>query len=270
MDRSKAPETIRSRYPWILDDPEFGWKFIEGLFEAKGSVGGNTVLFTGDNQIYAAFTIELLKSLGIEDAHIQFTDRQKQKMNGVAVRSAPSLQKIASKITSVHPKSQEKFDVIKLREYRQWPQPTVVEILSLWKKAYASVGGAPSMNQLRHFLKEDDSTNISHSTVIRILGDGDHAKAREFLEKFAKNYEPTESPNNSSSDDDNQLIDGQSCIHRWIIESPNGTSFVSGRCKRCGAMRDFRSSHQELDWNTKAEREKDMRLMQRGIEEAIT
>lgn len=32
------------------------------------------------------------------------------------------------------------------------------------------------------------------------------------------------------------------CIHRWRIESPNGTPIVSGTCKHCGAVREFRAS----------------------------
>jgi hypothetical protein len=30
-----------------------------------------------------------------------------------------------------------------------------------------------------------------------------------------------------------------SCLHHWVIEPPNGTERVNGRCRKCGAERDF-------------------------------
>ncbi|MGI8927637.1 MAG: hypothetical protein ACR2HN_13485 [Tepidiformaceae bacterium] len=39
------------------------------------------------------------------------------------------------------------------------------------------------------------------------------------------------------------------CQHHWIIDTPNGT-FSGGRCKRCGAGRDFRNSAEDLMWDS--------------------
>lgn len=38
------------------------------------------------------------------------------------------------------------------------------------------------------------------------------------------------------------------CQHHWVIDTPNGT-FSGGRCKRCGTMRDFRNSAEDLLWD---------------------
>ena len=39
------------------------------------------------------------------------------------------------------------------------------------------------------------------------------------------------------------------CRHHWVIETPNG-SISGGRCKRCGATKEFRNSSEELQWDS--------------------
>jgi hypothetical protein len=38
------------------------------------------------------------------------------------------------------------------------------------------------------------------------------------------------------------------CRHHWVIESPRG-ALSTGRCKRCGEMRDFRNSTSDYVWD---------------------
>jgi hypothetical protein len=39
------------------------------------------------------------------------------------------------------------------------------------------------------------------------------------------------------------------CRHHWVIETPNG-AVSTGRCKRCGVVRDFRNSSEDLMWDS--------------------
>ena len=39
------------------------------------------------------------------------------------------------------------------------------------------------------------------------------------------------------------------CPHHWIIDTPNG-ALSGGRCKRCGAVREFRNSSEDLVWDS--------------------
>jgi hypothetical protein len=39
------------------------------------------------------------------------------------------------------------------------------------------------------------------------------------------------------------------CRHHWVIETPNG-AVSTGRCKRCGAGRQFRNSNEDLLWDS--------------------
>ncbi len=37
-------------------------------------------------------------------------------------------------------------------------------------------------------------------------------------------------------------IDNTICIHWWLIEPPDGSTWLDGRCKKCGEEKQFRSS----------------------------
>lgn len=39
------------------------------------------------------------------------------------------------------------------------------------------------------------------------------------------------------------------CRHHWVIETPNG-AISGGRCKRCGIVREFRNSTEDLMWDS--------------------
>lgn len=39
------------------------------------------------------------------------------------------------------------------------------------------------------------------------------------------------------------------CRHHWVIDTPNG-ALSGGRCKRCGADKEFRNSSEELMWDS--------------------
>lgn len=39
------------------------------------------------------------------------------------------------------------------------------------------------------------------------------------------------------------------CRHHWVIDTPNG-AVSGGRCKRCGEVREFRNSSEELMWDS--------------------
>jgi hypothetical protein len=43
------------------------------------------------------------------------------------------------------------------------------------------------------------------------------------------------------------VAEGPTCQHHWLIESPHG-AMSSGRCKRCGAEREFRNSATDYLW----------------------
>ncbi len=45
-----------------------------------------------------------------------------------------------------------------------------------------------------------------------------------------------------------EKVSSTSCIHHWIIESPNGASSM-GVCKICGMEKEFRNSYEYSSWH---------------------
>lgn len=43
----------------------------------------------------------------------------------------------------------------------------------------------------------------------------------------------------------NQVAEGPTCRHHWIIEAPNGAT-SSGRCRVCGMVRDFSNAGETI------------------------
>ncbi|MFN0149053.1 MAG: hypothetical protein ACKVT1_21325 [Dehalococcoidia bacterium] len=39
------------------------------------------------------------------------------------------------------------------------------------------------------------------------------------------------------------------CRHHWVIDTPNGAT-SGGRCKRCGDLKAFRNSSEDLMWDS--------------------
>lgn len=273
LSRDNAPETIQTRYAWVFDNPDLIWKFIEGLYEAKGSIGTNSVLFTGDNPTYQIFVLELLERVGISDAHLQFVDSKRTQINGVAVRSWSSLKKIAENIHSVHPESIRKFESILAYKPREWAHPTTYDLKTLYRTVSERDGVAPSLKKFAGYLKALEM-GVSESTIVRILGNGSYPAARLKLREF------TENNKDSQEEAQSEIIEGHNenqademetgeCVHRWILEPPNGTNIVEGHCTKCKALKEFKVSLPEMSQKEISLREFMFRNLKEGLPETI-
>lgn len=116
LSRDNAPRTLKQRYAWIFRDPEITWKFLEGVFEAKGSIRDNGIIFNTSSNAYKDFLIQTLKELGIENPHPIFDDPQKTKLRGVAVQKTLSMKIVSLFISSVDPVSERKLQVLRETE----------------------------------------------------------------------------------------------------------------------------------------------------------
>jgi len=47
---------------------------------------------------------------------------------------------------------------------------------------------------------------------------------------------------------ENKLVSEKTCVHHWVINSPNGPS-SSGSCRHCGAAREFLNA---ITWENSA------------------
>ena len=44
------------------------------------------------------------------------------------------------------------------------------------------------------------------------------------------------------------------CVHQWDIESPNGTSFLTGVCRHCNEVRSFSAYVRIVKWNLRGDK----------------
>jgi hypothetical protein len=59
------------------------------------------------------------------------------------------------------------------------------------------------------------------------------------------------------------------CRHHWVIDTPNG-ALSSGKCKRCGADKEFRNSSEDLLWDNDSFSLNGTRYKGRRKEDAVT
>lgn len=121
------PETIKLKHGWILNDPKHTWKFIEGLFDAKGNIqtkpeDDNALYFRTNNLISADFIKNLLLNVGLKNPTVHSTQIKEQTLYKVGVYNIADLKAIAD---SIHPKSPNKQK--KLKAIREIPDPLTDE-----------------------------------------------------------------------------------------------------------------------------------------------
>jgi len=172
-------ETIRLRHSWILTQETYAWKFIEGLFDAKGHLetgpGNNAFYFRTNNFKSAEFIKNLLISLGIQKSTIhpkeQPQDTDINILYTIGVFNIKDLKVIAA---NIYPKSPEKQT--KLKAIDELPNPvTPIELYAEWVKEES-----PSSHRLA-ILHREGKTKFSRSVYERILGNGSFTVAKRVL-----------------------------------------------------------------------------------------
>lgn len=121
------PETIKLKHGWILNDPKHIWKFIEGLFDAKGNIQtkpeeDNEIYFRTNSVLSADFIQNLLLSVGLKNPTVHSTQIKDQTLYTIGLYNIADLKVIAD---SIHPKSPNKQK--KLKAIREIPDPLTDE-----------------------------------------------------------------------------------------------------------------------------------------------
>jgi len=174
-------ETIQRRHRWVLDDKNLTWKFIEGIFDAKGhlrkNIAKNFVLFfMSTNFTNVDFIKKLLLSVGIRKPTTYPQEQPKESdiytQYTISVYNIEDLKLIAD---NVHPKSPEKQKILKA--IREKPdRPTDTGLYLEWKRL-----GKPSSYNIDK-LKHEGETEFSREVYVRILGRGQISDRGSFTE----------------------------------------------------------------------------------------
>lgn len=175
------PETIKLKHGWILNDPKHAWKFIEGLFDAKGNIqtkpkDANALYFRTNNLISAKFIENLLLNVGLKNPTVHSTQIKEQTLYTVGIYNIADLKVIAD---NVCPKSPEKQD--KLKALKETPPPvTRQQLLDEYMRLSKLLGHFASSFELNK-LYEEGETPFSRSVYERELGQGSFTEAKKTM-----------------------------------------------------------------------------------------
>jgi len=129
------PDTIINRHKWIVENTNYLWGFIEGIFERKGNVfiSKNRVkgISIGTDYVNVAnFVAELLVRLGIKNPRIEHNKRGKQGIKGVRVHNIQDMKHFAENVHSKIPEKESRLSDCRELEYRRKPVRTNASDLS--------------------------------------------------------------------------------------------------------------------------------------------
>lgn len=172
------PETISLKHVWVLNYPIHTWKFIEGLFDAKGNLqtkpefGDNSFYFRTNNLTSADFIKKLLLSVGLTKPTVHSTKTNEQAIYKVGIYNINDLEIIACRI---HPKSTNKQK--QLRALRETPDPLTDE-KTIWD--YALKNNLIPIISAQNLMSEKELAEIRDLFQTKAFGE----RSERLLDKF--------------------------------------------------------------------------------------
>jgi len=142
LTNNSWPQTISEKYDWILKDSTYSWKFIEGLFDAKGNLsikpGGNSLYFIFNNQSSSSFVEDLLIRIGVQHPTISLQKIKQVTLYKIGVYNISDLKLIAYNIHPKNPDNQNKLNII-----REFPEPSTARKGDIKKSFYYLIRKLP-------------------------------------------------------------------------------------------------------------------------------
>jgi len=117
LTNNSWPQTISEKHDWILKNSIYTWKFIEGLFDARGNLsikpGGNALYFVFNNQSSSSFLGDLLLRIGVQHPTVSVQTIKQTTLYKIGVYNISDLKLIAGNIHSKNPDNQNKLHAIR-------------------------------------------------------------------------------------------------------------------------------------------------------------
>lgn len=177
-------ETIQSRHKWILNNSNFIWKFIEGLFDTRAHLktkpkyNGYTLRFRTNKFTNAEFIKKLLLAASLQKPTI-FPDEEQPKETEYTV-SMYNIEDLKVIADNINPKSPDKQD--QLKSIKEEPSPSPITETDLYAE-WVRLGRISSSYKLIKLYREGQ-TKYSRSSYDRILGEGSFRDAISRLKKL--------------------------------------------------------------------------------------
>ncbi|OGH19809.1 MAG: hypothetical protein A3D74_04620 [Candidatus Levybacteria bacterium RIFCSPHIGHO2_02_FULL_37_13] len=196
---SEWPRTIVEQHKWIIENSNYLWSFIEGIFDRRGNVSMGKdsvrgVFIYSDYANVANFLAEILVRVGIRKPLIEHDKRGKQGIKGIRFENKQDLKYFADNIHSRIQGKEERLEACRQltvgRRKRSVEVPvktskriTKEDAISEWIRIKTFLGHTPNSGEIER-LKRDGGTKYSSSVYYRRFGEGKFSKARENIEKI--------------------------------------------------------------------------------------
>lgn len=196
---SEWPSTIVSQHKWIIENSNYLWSFIEGIFDRRGNISMDKnrvrgVFIYSDYANVANFLAEILVRVGIKRPLIEHDKRGKENVKGIRFSNKQDLKHFVDNIHSRIQDKEKRLEVCRQltvgRKNRKVEVPaktskriTKEDAISEWIRIKTFLGHTPNSGEIER-LKRDGETKYSSSVYYRRFGEGKFSKARENLEKI--------------------------------------------------------------------------------------
>lgn len=192
LRRDYWKETVQTRFDWILQNSQYSWSFLEGLFERTGNIGKRVIDKGGRLQLEfftknlnnATFLIELLVNLGISEPAISYEDIKKQKIRSIKITNIADMKIFANHIHSIVPEREELLKAYRQldpEKERDTKQVSDEEALKEYEYLVRVLGPNLTLSQIDR-LRRDNRTKYS-SGIYRRFGNGVFLIAQENLKR---------------------------------------------------------------------------------------
>lgn len=125
------PNTIINQHKWIIENSNYLWSFIEGMFERNGGVyitknRIKSIAINTDYVIAANFIMELLVRLGVKKPVIDHNKRGSEGIKGVRINNIQDIKYFAENIHSKIPEKENRLSICReLKRYGRRRRTTI-------------------------------------------------------------------------------------------------------------------------------------------------
>lgn len=192
MGTTEWPATINNSHHWILEEQQYTWKFLEGLFNVHGTVIDPTLFrairFNVNNIIEADCIAELLSNVGIKKINYRYVkvNSEERQVKSVNVLNIADLKIIVDNIHSLDPVKETRLDYIRNYEPRVNISSSDDEVIQEYVRIREGIGKPPPGKHIDR-LKQQGKTKFSKDVYTRRFGGGSRSfiKACERIEEIA-------------------------------------------------------------------------------------
>lgn len=173
LRRDKYFQTIIEKHRWIIENTNYTWGFLEGIFDTRGKVNKTqgVILSTTYPEI-ANFLSELLVRLDIKNPRTRYKTKSHEDIVGLGLYNKRDVKLFAQNVYSRRPEKEDILNFFRQTESKRKERITVdnrIEVIQEWVRLTRLLGHIPRSHEISN-LRKDRKTKFSTSMYINRFG----------------------------------------------------------------------------------------------------